>query len=66
MLSLAVTGEQRKRDNDKERGEEGEITMLMIGLKLIIELKTIEAITLLIFHVGSKLAILPPTTKSLI
>lgn len=53
MLSLpedTVTRVQRKRASkaDKGSGEEGKMTKLMRGLELIIELKTIQAVTLLV------------------
>lgn len=66
MVSLpeyAVTTVQRKRkrDKDKEKGVEVKMAMFMTGLKLIVEVKTNIA---MIFHVSSKLTVLPPTTES--
>lgn len=71
MLSLPEDAVIQLECKEKERQRQrewggGKMTMLMIRPKLIIELKTIQAIILRVSMSAKKLAILPPTTKSLI
>lgn len=52
MLSLPEDAATRvQRERDKDRGEVGEMTTVMIGLRIVIKLKTIQAIIFFVFDI---------------